>query len=81
MTPYGAIQMSKEKDRHREEVAASGDAAKIEAYAAAEKKEAGAMLRLGGSILTGNLAGGAKAVKDMWDATGEQADIRQGLKK
>jgi hypothetical protein len=81
MTPYGLIQLSKEKDRHREEVAASGDAAKIEAYAAAEKKEAGALLRLAGSVVTRSIGGGVNAVKDMWDATDEQYELRRGLKK
>jgi tRNA U55 pseudouridine synthase TruB len=78
MSMYGAIQISKEKDRHRAEVAASGDATKIEAYAAAESKEVGAMARLGGSLLTGDLVGGVKAVKDMWDASCEQDEIRRG---
>lgn len=81
MTPYGLIQLSKEKDRHREQVAASGDAAKIEAYRAAEKKEAVALLKLAGSFLTLSIAGGVKAVKEMYDASSEQGEILGGLKK
>jgi hypothetical protein len=82
---YGLIQQSLERDRHRAEVAATGDADKIKAYTAAENKEALGMVKLAGSLLSHGVSGGLhgvsggiKAVKDMWDAIGEQHDIRNG---